>query len=135
MSTFRHFEDIIAWQKARSLVKSIYGLTKKEAFSKDYELKSQIRRAAVSVMSNIAEGHERSGRKEFIQYLSIAKGSAGEVTSLLYVALDQGYITDDEFNCATSLSREITVILASLMNYLQKSKHPGIKYTGRKLAT
>ncbi len=131
MSTFRHFEDIIAWQKARTLVKAIYGLTKKEAFSRDFELKSQIRRAAVSVMSNIAEGHERSGRKEFIQYLSIAKGSAGEVTSLLYAALDQGYISDEEFNPTSSLAREITVIIASLMSYLQKSKHPGVKYTGK----
>ena len=130
MSTFKHFEDIIAWQKARILVKSIYSLTKKEAFSRDFELKSQIRRAAVSVMSNIAEGHERSGRKEFIQYLSIAKGSASEVTSLLYVALDECYISDEEFTSTSSLAREITVIIASLINYLQKSKHPGVKYTG-----
>lgn len=83
MSTFKHFENIIAWQEARTLVKLVYSPTKKEIFSRDFELKSQIRRAAVSVMSNIAEGHERSGRREFIQYLSISKGSAGEVISLL----------------------------------------------------
>jgi len=129
MSTFKHFEDIIAWQKARTLVKTVYTLTKKDAFSRDFDLKFQIRRAAVSVMSNIAEGHERSGRREFIQYLSVSKGSAGEVTSLLYAALDQGYRSDEEFNSASSLAREITVIIASLMNYLQKSKHPGVKYT------
>jgi len=89
MATFNNFEDIEAWQKARQLTKRIYEITKKGALAKDYGLKDQIRRASVSIMSNIAEGFERGGNKEFIQFLSTAKGSSGEVRSQLYVIVDQ----------------------------------------------
>ena len=88
MASFKTFEEIDAWQKSRELTKQIYTLTSSGAFGRDYGLKDQIRRSAVSIMSNIAEGFERSGTGEFTQFLAIAKGSAGEVRSQLYVALD-----------------------------------------------
>ena len=92
MATFKTFEDNDAWQRSRELTNLIYKVTAEGAFSKDYGLKDQIRRASVSIMSNIAEGFERSGTGEFAHFLATAKGSAGEVRSQLYVALDQGYI-------------------------------------------
>ena len=87
------FEDLVAWQKGRKLARNIYAATTAENFGRDYGLKDQIRRAAVSVMSNIAEGFERAGKAEFHQFLVIAKGSCAEVRSQLYVALDAGYIS------------------------------------------
>ncbi len=95
MATFKKFEDIEAWQRSRALTREVYSVTAEGTFAKDYGLKDQIRRASVSIMSNIAEGFERSGSKEFAQFLATAKGSAGEV---LYVALDQRYITLTVFN-------------------------------------
>jgi len=92
MASFRTFEEIEAWKKSRELVRAIYQATSLGAFSTDYGLRDQIRRASVSIMSNIAEGFEREGTREFVQFLSMAKASAGEVRSQLYVALDQGYI-------------------------------------------
>src|SRR5579862_7957610 len=91
------FEDIIAWQKARELTKDIYSATKVGAFARDFGLRDQVQRAAVSTMSNIAEGFERGGDNEFIQFLSHSKGSCGEVRSQLYVALDQAYISGQSF--------------------------------------
>lgn len=93
----KRFEDIEAWQKARELTWAVCDCSKTGLFAKDFGLRDQIRRAAVSIMSNIAEGFERGGSAEFFQFLAIAKGSAGEVEAQLYVALDQGYITKDEF--------------------------------------
>src|SRR6266478_2694317 len=98
MSKMEKFEDIIAWQKARILTKEIYGSTMVGAFRNDFGLRGQIQRASVSTMSNIAEGFERGGDKEFIQFLSTSKGSCGEVKSLLYVALDQSYLTPVTFD-------------------------------------
>ncbi|HET6271376.1 MAG TPA: four helix bundle protein [Bacteroidota bacterium] len=92
MASFRTFEEIEAWKKSRELVRAIYQATSLGAFSTDYGLRDQIRRASVSIMSNIAEGFEREGTREFVQFLSMAKASAGEVRSQLYVAPDQGYI-------------------------------------------
>src|SRR6266567_7748197 len=91
------FEDFIAWQKARKLTRQIYKATNLPAFSRDFGLKDQIRRAAVSIMSNIAEGFERGRPSEFHQFLSIAKGSCAELRSQLYVALDVCYIASDHF--------------------------------------
>ncbi|MFQ6032341.1 MAG: four helix bundle protein, partial [Candidatus Zixiibacteriota bacterium] len=91
------FEDLAAWQKARELVKKVYLITKKEKFSKDLALVDQIRRAAVSVMSNISEGFERGSNTEFLQFLYIARASCGEVRCQLIVAFDQGYINANEF--------------------------------------
>lgn len=92
MATIKHFEDIEAWQRARELTKLIYKVTRKRKFAQDYGLVNQIRRAAISVMSNIAEGFDRSGSREFIHFLTIAKGSVAELESQLYIALDNEYI-------------------------------------------
>jgi four helix bundle protein len=97
MATISRFEEIEAWQLARELTNLVYGFTGQEKFSRDFGLKDQIRRAAVSAMSNIAEGFESQTQAQFIRYLGIAKASAAEVRSQLYVALDQQYITQDEF--------------------------------------
>lgn len=120
MATAQQFEDLGVWQDARTLVKEIYTASKQRAFYRDFGLRDQIRRAATSTMSNIAEGFERGSRKEFIQFLTVAKGSNGEVRSQLYVALDQEYLTEKEFNnlrqAAFSLSRR----LARFISYLEK---------------
>src|SRR3954464_15354441 len=97
MAKIERFEDLIAWQKARVLTREIYEATRLRAFSRDFGLMDQIRRASVSVMSNIAEGFERGRPGEFHQFLSTAKGSCGEVRSELYVALDAGYLTSQHF--------------------------------------
>ena len=119
MATAKQFEDLGVWQDARVLVKQVYAISRQRAFYRDFGLRDQIRRAATSTMSNIAEGFERGTRKEFIQFLSIAKGSNGEVRSQLYVALDQEYMIVKEFNAlrdsAVSLSRR----LAKFMRYLE----------------
>jgi len=128
MATFRQFEDIDAWQRARALVKEVYALTDQGDFARDFSLKDQVRRASVSVMSNIAEGFERDGTKEFIQFLSIAKGSVGEVKSQLYVALDRGYVTRNEFNMLSELTGETARLIAGLMSYLKQSDIKGAKY-------
>ena len=108
------FEDLIAWQKARTLAARIYELTKAGDFSRDFGLKDQIRRAAVSVISNIAEGFERNRQKEFHQSLSIAKGSCAEVRAQLYVALDAGYLTNSEFKQLMANAEEVGRILGGL---------------------
>jgi len=92
------FEDLESWQKSRDIVNSIYEISNKSSFSKDFALRDQIRRAAISIMSNISEGFSREADKEFIQFLFIAKGSAAEIQTQLYLALDQKYITQGEFN-------------------------------------
>ncbi len=120
MGTSKRFEDIAAWQAARVLVKGTYNVTQQGAFARDWGLLDQIQRAAVSVMSNIAEGFERGSSREFRHFLYIAKASAGEVRSLLYVAHDLGYINADAYQClsqqATSISRQI----ATFINYLDR---------------
>jgi four helix bundle protein len=128
MATFKCFQDITAWQKARELVKEVYAVSKRPVFFRDIGLREQIRRSSVSVMSNIAEGFERDGKREFIQFLSIAKGSCGETKSLLIVALDQRYIEDDEFNRLTGLADHIGNTLGRLMKYLLETNIPGNKY-------
>ena len=100
----------------------------KAAFAKDFGLKDQIRRASVSVMSNIAEGNDRSGTGEFIQFLANAKGSAAEVRCQLYVALDQSYITETEFKEISDLALETGRMIGGLLSYLRSSKYKGIKY-------
>ncbi len=112
MTRINRFENITAWQKAREVVKSIYEITGKESFAKDYSLKDQIRRASISVMSNIAEGFSRQTDREFTQFLHVAKGSASEVQSQLYVALDLKYISEDTFKGLYELSEE-TIRLVS----------------------
>jgi four helix bundle protein len=128
MAAIEHYEDIQAWQKARKLTNLVYALTKQKTFARDFGLRDQIRRAAVSVMSNIAEGFERGGRAEFIQFLSIAKSSAGEVQSQLYVALDQQYVTREQFDEGYKLCDETMRLIGGFIAYLQKSSFKGAKY-------
>lgn len=128
MSTIQKFQDVEAWQRARELARAIYHCSGTAPFSRDYGLSDQIRRAAVSIMSNIAEGFERGGSAEFAHFLSIAKGSAGEVESQLYVALDQGYIRDHEFSEMETLVISIKKLLAGFMKYLRESDLRGHKF-------
>jgi len=128
MSGKKSFEDLIAWQKARELVTRIYLVTRNELFRKDRSLSSQICRASVSVMSNVAEGFEREGDKEFIQFLSQAKASSGEVRSQLYVALDLGYVTEEEFNNLYNTAHEASRVISGLIGYLKKSEFKGSKF-------
>jgi len=128
MATCDSFEELQVWQKARELVNEIYGVSKNQAFGRDLGLRDQIRRAAVSVMSNVAEGFERDGTGEFVQFLSLAKGSAGEVRSQLYVAQDQGYLGPEEFNRLSNLASDTSRLISGLMSYLRKSGVKGTKY-------
>ena len=128
MATVKRFEEIEAWQTARSLTKAIYDCSNVGAFARDYGLRDQIRRAAVSVMSNIAEGFERGGTAEFLQFLSVSKGSAGEVEAQLYVALDQGYITEDEFTSLQGLAQTTKRLIAGFIRYLRECEMRGLKY-------
>lgn len=114
------FEDIKAWQIARELVREIYKITNNKEFSKDFGLKDQIRRAAVSAMSNISEGFERGTDKEFNQFLNYARGSSAEVKSQLYVALDLGYITENDFNDFYNKCTDISKLIMGFINYLKK---------------
>ena len=122
MSVFKTFEEINAWQNARVLVKDVYALTRCGDFSKDYGLKDQIQRAAVSICSNIAEGFERRGNKELINFLWIAKGSAAEVCSQLYNARDLGYITDEQFKTMYDSSKQIGGMLFNLISSLSSDE-------------
>jgi four helix bundle protein len=115
------FEDLICWQKARSLTNAVYDLTMLASFGKDFELIRQMRKAAVSSMSNIAEGFDRWSRKELVRFLDIVRGSAGEVRSQLYVALDQRYITPAQFESTQALSLETSKTIGGLIGYLQKN--------------
>lgn len=107
MSRIERFEELIAWQKARDLSRAIYQITRQGALGTDFGLLGQIQRAGVSVMSNIAEGFERGGRAEFHQFLSTAKASCAEVRSLLYVALDVGYIDQIRFDQLLASAEEV----------------------------
>ena len=128
MATFKKFEDIEAWQKSRQLTKQIYRISRTGAFARDFGLRDQIRRASVSIMSNIAEGYDRSGTGEFIQFLATAKGSAAEVKCQLYVALDEGYINDSTFDDLSKLVSEIGNMIGGLIGYLRRSGIKGTKY-------
>ena len=116
------FEDLIAWQRARQLTKNIYMITKQGDFSKDFGLRDQVRRASVSVMSNLAEGFERGGRSEFHHFLVIAKGSCAELKSQLYVALDAEYIDLDVFKNLYELASEVSRLVGGLRSAVYKQK-------------
>jgi len=131
MATFKKFEEMECWSKARELARRVYEVSGKGMFARDFGLKDQIRRASVSIMSNIAEGHDRSGTGEFVQFLSNAKGSAAEVRCQLYVASDQGYIDSQEFDELTGLAIETARMIAGLMSYLRSSGYKGTKYRTR----
>ena len=115
------FEDLQVWKDSRILVKSIYQLTSDGKFSKDFGLREQIQRASVSIMNNIAEGFERNNNKEYIKFLGYSKGSAGEVRSMLYVATDLGYISQDSFNMHYQMAINIITQISNFIKYLRKS--------------
>ena len=116
MAAFKTYEEIEAWQRGRRLVNAIYDAASVGAFSKDYGLKDQIQRASVSICSNIAEGFERRGNKEFVKFLWIAKGSAAEVSSQLYHAFDRGYI---DKTCFDRLYDDAKAISAKVYNLIK----------------
>lgn len=118
--TFSRFEDLPVWKSARLLTKSIYTLTGQEIFSKDFRLIGQLRSSAVSIMSNIAEGFESQSLQQFKRYLSIAKGSAGELRSLLYVCEDNFPIDKEEFNMIMNRTKSISKQCFGLINYLDE---------------
>ena len=128
MSAFKKFEDMEVWKKSMILTRLIYQTTNQPSFLKDYNLVSQIRKSAVSIASNIAEGFERDGNKEFINFLYIAKGSCGELRCQLYIAKDQHYLKADSFQEMYNLATEISVSLNKLIKYLQESDYKGNKY-------
>jgi len=104
-------------------------MTQDGGFAKDFALRDQIRRAAVSILSNIAEGFERGGNQEFIQFLYVAKGSCGEVRSHLYVALDQSYVAQKDCDTASQSFRRLSIMISNLIDYLKRSSLKGPKYT------
>ena len=112
------FEDLIAWQKARILMNEVYRISRSGLFAKDFRLASQIQSASISVMANIAEGFDRGRKAEFHQFLSIAKGSCGEVRSHLYAALDVGYVTEEQFRPIFELCEEVSRIINGLRGKL-----------------
>jgi four helix bundle protein len=120
MAKIEKFEDIEAWKKARALAREIYAISNEGLFARDFGLRDQIRRAAVSVMSNIAEGFERGGDVEFRRFLAIAKGSAGEVKAQLYVALDAGMIDQATFDSLYKKAAETGNLVGGFMRYLSR---------------
>lgn len=117
------FEDLKVWQKSKSLAVTVYGVTRRSPFSRDFGLRDQLQRASVSVMSNIAEGFGRFTSPEVRRFLSIARGSAAEVQSQLYLARDLGYITEEEHGSLNARCQEINRMLAALRSSLERS-HP-----------
>ena len=128
MPRIQRFEDIESWKIARTVTRNIYEMTNRGNFARDFGLRDQIRRSCVSVMANVAEGFERDGDKEFVNFLSIAKGSAGETRSLLYVALDQGYVSEGEFEELSSQLVECSRVISGLLSYLRSSDLKGLKF-------
>jgi four helix bundle protein len=124
MTTIKSFEEFEVWQTAREISRRIYALSRKKPFVYDYGLKDQICRASVSIMSNIAEGYEGQTKRVFIRHLGIAKGSAGEVRSQLFIALDQNYLTDPEFHDLAEMCKKVSRQLSSLIDYLRNSHPP-----------
>jgi four helix bundle protein len=116
----QRFEDLEAWQIALELANKVYEITKQESVRRDFGFVDQIRRAAISIMNNIAEGFERGSNKDFVRFLFIARGSAGEVRSLLYLGLDQGYLTNAEFSECRDLCIRSGQIIWALIKGLRK---------------
>ena len=128
MATIENFEDIEAWRSSREVNKLICAITANEKFSRDFALTNQMRRASISVLSNIAEGFERGGDKEFVQFLSVAKGSCGEARAQLYIALDQHYISAAEFDSISNKLSETGRLISGLMKYFLESDLRGSKF-------
>ncbi len=131
MSKIERFEQIISWQEARKLNKSLGELIDSGRFKHSYRLINQIEGSAGSIMDNIAEGFERGGNKEFIQFLYVAKGSCGELRSQLYRAVDTAYINQREFDDFSVQSMKISSLIQKLISYLENSETKGVKYKTR----
>jgi four helix bundle protein len=128
MAKIERFEDLISWQKARELNRLVYKISANGTFAKDFGLRDQIRRASISIMSNIAEGFERGGDKEFAQFLSNAKGSCGEVRCQLYAAFDEKYLSEAEFKQLSERSLGVSRLVSGFMTYLRRSELRGNKF-------
>ena len=128
MATIKRFEDLEIWQEARGLAKQVYLISENSDLNKDYRFKDQIKASAGSVMDNIAEGFERSGSSEFRQFLSIAKGSAGETRSQLYRALDFGYINTENFETIKSSYENLSGKINNFIKYLNQQDFKGTKF-------
>jgi four helix bundle protein len=120
---YKNFEDLPVWKLSLKITKIIYDLTSKQKFSKDFKLRDQIKGAIISVSSNIVEGFEKNNNNEFVRYLKIAKGSAGEVRNQLHIALTVDYITEEEFTDVSELLGELTKQIGGLIKYLQVFKN------------
>ncbi len=131
MATIKKFEEIISWQEARALNKIIGNLIDGSRFKTNFRLINQIEGSAGSIMDNIAEGFERGGNREFIQFLFIAKSSCGELRSQLYRATDRNYITQQEFETFSVHAMKISSLIQKLISYLEDSELRGLKYKGR----
>lgn len=121
MTAITRFEDIQAWQTGRQLTNMVYALSNQSGFNRDYGLRDQIRRASVSVMSNVAEGFESRTDVQFINFLGMARASAGEVRAQLYIALDQKYIAEEQFNEAYTLAEKCARQIAKFIAYLESN--------------
>ena len=124
----RSFQDLDAWKLGRELAREIYSESSMGNFSKDFGLKDQVRRSAVSIVSNIAEGFERNGDKQFIQYLYMAKGSIGELRTQLCIASDLNYLTEESFQRLWNMATRTGEVISGLIRYLKKSELTGTKY-------
>lgn len=132
MATITRFEDLEIWQLARKLTSEIFETySNSEAFLRDYKLKDQINASSGSVMDNIAEGFERSGRNEFVNFLSIAKGSCGEIKSQLYRVMDRKYVLQDRFDYLYNKAEELGKKIGAFINYLNSSPYKGHKFKNR----
>jgi len=128
MAVAKRFEDLDVWIAAKDASVMIYKITENESLKKDFGLKDQIRRASISIISNIAEGFERNGNKEFIQFLSIAKGSAGEVRAQLYIIKELEFINEEEFTQLNEKVTQVSKMLSGFINYLKQSELKGSKF-------
>jgi len=128
MTTIKTFKELDAWKKAVDLTRQIYLISGKGDFRKDFSLRDQIRRAATSIPSNIAEGFEREGNKEFIHFLTIAKGSTAEVQTQLRIAFEVGYITDKEFKQMDDICIEVISLISGFLRYLRSAGISGNKF-------
>ncbi len=132
MATYDSFEDLPVWQQAKKLACQVYDATLKDKLSKDYALKNQIQRSAISVSSNIAEGFERGSKQEFIQFLYIAKGSCGELRSHLVIAKDICYINNHQFEKLSCSAAEVSRQIAGFIEYLKKTTLKGQKFKNQR---
>ena len=123
MAVAKRFEDLVAWQKSRELAAEVYRLSNTGGFARDFGLKDQIRRAAVSVLSNLAEGFERGTANEFHHYLVVAKGSCGEVRAQLYVALDAAHIDHEQFSAVMAKAEEVGRVVGGLRATVEKRRN------------